>query len=258
MGILNVTPDSFFEKSRFSTTEKAIEGGLALCKQGADIIDIGGESSRPGAAPVSEQEELARVIPVIEALRSVSAIPLSIDTTKAAVAAAAIKAGATFINDISGFRDPAMQDIAAQGDADICIMHMQGTPRTMQINPSYPEGVVKEIINWFECQIELLVKRGVPEGRIVLDPGVGFGKSVHDNLAIVRNIAAFRKLGFPLLVGISRKSFMSKILGKTPDQLLAATLGLNALLIQQGVNMIRVHDVQEHRDMISVNLWQNF
>lgn len=252
MGILNVTPDSFYEKSRFSTIEEAIKRGIEIYKQGADIIDIGGESSRPGAAIIEENEEMQRVIPVIKALRDQIPIPISIDTAKPKVAEAALAAGATLINDISGFRNIAMQDVAVKTDAQICVMHMQGNPQNMQHNPLYSKGVIGEIRNWFECQIDILLKKGVSENRIILDPGIGFGKTVEDNLEILREIKQLQLIGFPVLVGISRKSFMGKILNKKTQELLPATIALNTLLISQGVDIIRVHDVQEHRDVIDI------
>jgi dihydropteroate synthase len=252
MGILNITPDSFFEESRFFNHEDAINRGIEIYQQGADILDVGGESSRPGAKAVSEAEELERVIPVIKALHAKIPIPISIDTAKAKVAAAAVASGATLINDISGFSDPEMQEVAVATGVDICLMHMQGIPQNMQENPKYSNGVVPYLRNWFECQIDILLKRGVSEKKIILDPGIGFGKTVAHNLEILREIAQFKALGFRVLVGISRKSFMSKILEKKTAELLPATLALNALLISQEVDIIRVHDVKEHRDVIEV------
>lgn len=252
MGILNVTPDSFFDQGRFYALEDAIQHGKEMCEQGADLIDIGGESTRPGAPIVDEKEELKRVIPVIKALHSVLQIPISIDTRKPIVAVAAVEAGASMINDVSGFRDPAMQEIAASADVDICVMHMQGTPQTMQKDPKYPEGVVPHIMNWFECQVELLIKRGVKEKHLILDPGVGFGKTVKDNLEIIQNLSTFKSLGFPILVGISRKWFIGKILNMKTSELLGATLAFNAGLLMQGVDMIRVHDVKEHRNLMKL------
>lgn len=252
MGILNVTPDSFFENSRYTNVEEAVKRGLEMQKQGADILDIGGESTRPGALPVSEEKELARVIPVLQAIFPQLDIPISIDTRKARVAAAAIELGASMINDISGFSDPEMQEVAASHNVDVCVMHMQNDPQTMQNNPHYFHGVMPELMNWFDKQIGLLIQRGVKEEHVIIDPGIGFGKSVEDNLEIIRNISKLKTLGFPILIGISRKSFMSRILGKKPTELLSATISLNTLLIEQEVDVIRVHDVQEHRDVIDL------
>lgn len=250
MGIVNVTPDSFFDGGQFFDPECAIAHGLQLVQDGADLLDIGGESSRPGAMPVSEADELARTIPVIRALRHQLSLPLSIDTTKPKVAAAAINAGATLINDITGFRDPAMRDIAASTKADLCLMHMQGSPRTMQQHPEYPEGIIHHLLKWLDQHIELLIHAGVQEKKIILDPGIGFGKTVADNLEILQNLPQLKTLGFPLLFGISRKSFMGKLLHKKPDALLPATLVTSTFLAMNEVDILRVHDVREHRDLI--------
>lgn len=250
MGIVNVTPDSFFDGGRFFNPEEAIAQGLKLHQDGADMLDIGGESSRPGAAEVSEADELARVIPVIRGLKERQPLPLSIDTTKAKVAAAAIEAGATFINDISGFNDPAMREVAASTDAELCVMHMQGTPQTMQMHPEYPEGVIPHLMRWFDQRVDLLIKSGIKEKRLVLDPGIGFGKTVADNLEILQNLAHIKTLGFPLLLGVSRKSFMGKLLQKKANELLPATLATSAFLVMHGVDILRIHDVREHRDLI--------
>lgn len=252
MGILNVTPDSFFDQSRFFDLEAAVERGKQIYAEGADIIDIGGESTRPGAAPVTIQEELERVIPVIKALRNAIPIPISIDTRNAKVAHAALEAGATFINDVSGFSDPDMQELAAASHAQICIMHMQGTPQTMQSNPSYPEGIIPHLLNWFESRIAQLIRRGISQDKIFLDPGIGFGKTVADNLEIIQNLPQLGTLGFPLLLGISRKSFMGKILNKPASELLPATIAINVILALADVKIIRVHDVREHRDIIEI------
>lgn len=250
MGILNVTPDSFFDKGHYFSPDKAIERGNAIYREGADILDIGGESTRPGSTPVTLEEELNRVIPVIQSLHSTIPIPISIDTNKPKVAHAAIEAGATFLNDVCGFQNPEMQEIAATTGLDICVMHMQGTPQNMQKDPHYSDGVISSLLQWFEGQISCLLKRGVKEKQIILDPGIGFGKTVDDNLKIIQNLAQLKALGFPLLVGISRKSFMGKILNKKPPELLPATLAVNTLLINANVDIIRVHDVLEHRDVI--------
>lgn len=252
MGILNVTPDSFFDKGRFFDEKSAIERGVQLYRDGADILDIGGESTRPGADSVCEKEELQRVIPVIRALKQEIPIPLSVDTKKAAVAMAAIEAGATFINDVTGFQHVDMQEVACQSQADLCLMHMQGTPRTMQQDPHYPEGIIPYLLNWFEGQIELLVKKGVSKHRILIDPGIGFGKTVAHNIEIIQNLGKLKAFGLRVLIGISRKSFMSKILNKPATELLPATLAVNTLLIRSSVDMIRVHDVKEHRDVIDL------
>lgn len=252
MGILNVTPDSFFDKGSYFSLEKAVARGKAIYLEGADILDIGGESTRPGAIPVSAQEELERVVTVIKTLHSCIPIPISIDTNKPEVALAAVEAGASLINDISGFQNPEMQDLAASSGVQICIMHMQGTPQNMQKNPHYSNGVVSFLIQWFEQQLENLTKKGIKEKQIILDPGIGFGKTVDDNLEILQNLPRLKALGFPLLIGVSRKSFMSKILNKSTSELLPATIAMNTLLIKAEVDIIRVHDVIEHRGVIDL------
>ena len=249
MGILNVTPDSFYDQGQFFNSELAIARGLKLFKDGADIIDIGGESTRPFADPVSEKEELKRVIPVIKALKSQINIPLSIDTMKPGVAQAALEAGASLINDVSGFRDPDLIAVAADSGVRICVMHMQGMPKTMQVDPVYPKGVVEEIIQWFEEKIDILLKAGIKEKNIIIDPGIGFGKTVEDNCKILHNLQKFKVSGFPVLLGLSRKSFMGKVLDKPSEDLLAPTIALDALAMRDNVDIIRVHDVEEHRSV---------
>lgn len=248
MAILNVTPDSYF--THYPHHTDAIQQGKLFYEQGAEIIDVGGESSRPNAPIVSEEEEMQRVIPLITALSAAIPIPISIDTTKARVAAAAVETGATLINDIGGFRDPAMQEVAASANVDLCVMHMQGTPQTMQINPNYPDGVITEIQRWLENQVNQLIKRGVKEKHIIIDPGIGFGKTVDHNLEILQNLPQLKGMGFRLLLGVSRKSFMAKICNLSTDDLLPATIALNTLLIRSGVDIIRVHDVSQHRNVL--------
>lgn len=256
MSVLNVTPDSYFEPSQNPEFTSAVETGLRHASQGADIIDIGGESSRPQTiykgktVKIDAEEEMRRVIPVIKDLTRQISVPLSIDTVKPEVADAAVKAGAAIINDIEGFRNPKMCEVAAFHDVDICIMHMQGTPQTMQINPSYPQGVIKEILEWFHQQIDLLHSYGIKNERIILDPGIGFGKTVAHNLEIIHNLPQIRALGFPVLIGASRKQFMREILKKPTEQLLPSTIAVNTIALMNGVDVIRVHDVVEHRDLI--------
>lgn len=256
MGILNATPDSFHPDSRSETLDSAIIRGIEMYRQGADILDIGGESTRPGATQVDEEEELRRVIPIIAALRPLLPIPLSIDTMKPRVAQAALEAGATLINDVSGFRDSLMRDLAAKAGVDICVMHMQGTPLTMQQNPSYPEGIIHHLLKWFEDRIQLLLQTGVKEKQIIIDPGIGFGKTIEDNIIILNHLPELKRLGFRVLLGTSRKSFLRKILNKPTAELMPATLAINASAVLSGVDIIRVHDVQEHRDMIDILSYQ--
>lgn len=252
MGILNVTPDSCYDQGRWFDQKTAIQRGIEIEKQGADLLDIGGESTRPGAAPVSISEELARVIPVIKALKEHISIPISIDTCKPKVAEEALKAGAVLINDITGFQDPNMRQLAAASGNDICVMHMQGNPQTMQIDPFYAEGITAHLLNWFSQRIELLMQAGVKESQLILDPGIGFGKTVAHNLEILHNLHKIKALGFPVLLGLSRKSFLGKILNKSYPDLLPASLAVNTLAILAGVDILRIHDISEHRDIVMV------
>lgn len=252
MGILNVTPDSYFDGGNYLGLDAALKRAMEMVAEGADILDIGGESTRPGAPPVSEEEELKRVIPVILEIRRLTPLPLSIDTVKPRVAAAALEAGATLINDVSGFRDPEMQRIAAVADVDICVMHMQGTPQNMQVNPVYDQGVVPTLLDYFDRQIGTLVEAGVDPRRIIIDPGIGFGKTVADNLQIIHNLPLFKERGFPVLLGVSRKWFMQRILNRPASEMLAGTIAINTLAVKAGVDFLRVHDVLPHRDMITL------
>jgi len=252
MGILNATPDSFSDGGLYEGTEAAVERALEIEREGADILDIGGESTRPGAEAVSAEEEKRRVVPLIAALKGRLSIPISIDTRKREVAEAALEAGASRINDVEGFRDPGMRELAAVSGVSLFCMHMQGVPETMQQEPSYPEGVVAHLCQWMERRAEELLRAGVKGERIVFDPGIGFGKTVADNLKILQNLDKLRSVGFPLLIGASRKSFMSKMLQKPPLELLPATLAVNAAAAFAGVDYIRVHDVAAHRDMAEV------
>jgi dihydropteroate synthase len=258
MGILNATPNSFFDKDSFFSLQSGIQRGLDIAREGADILDIGGESSSPGAESVAEEEELRRVLPLIEELAARLSIPISIDTCKPRVAAQAMEKGAKLINDITGFSHPAMQEIAAGCNADLCVMHMLGTPQTMQRNPEYPDGVVEHILRFFGERIESLVSKGVKESRIILDPGIGFGKTVEHNLLICNAIDQFKSFGLRVLIGASRKSFIQKILGKSAEGTLAATLAVHGYCVSKGVDILRVHDVKEHRDVVDIlDLFQN-
>ena len=253
MGILNTTPDSFYEKSRCLTLDKATSHAINLINDGADIIDIGGESSRPNAEIVDEAREIKRVIPVIKKIRNInSKIPISIDTIKPKVAIKAMESGASIINDISGFQNDKMVDVAKYYNCKICVMHMQNSPKTMQINPRYENGIVKSLIRWFENRVESLINKGIDKNNIILDPGIGFGKTANDNLNILKNIEIFKSLGFPILIGISRKSFMAKLLNKKTEDLLPPTLAINTQLIRENVDIIRVHDVKEHKSVIDI------
>jgi dihydropteroate synthase len=247
MGVLNVTPDSFSDGGEFFTTEKAVEQGKRMAADGAQIIDVGGESTRPGAEAVSAEEELARVIPVIQELHeSVSAF-ISIDTSKATVARAALAAGASIINDITGGRaDPQMMTLAAESGAAVLIMHMQGTPRTMQAAPHY-EDVVGEVTNFFRQQYERALECSIDSMAIAFDPGIGFGKTVEHNLSLLAHLARLRVHDRPLVVGVSRKSSLGKMIGSNAmEDRLAPTIAFTALLRERGANVLRVHDVKEN------------
>ncbi len=246
MGIVNVTPDSFYDGGRYADAGRAAERAFLLRDEGADIIDIGGESSRPGAKPVSAWEEMDRVCPVIERIAGGIGVPVSVDTTKAEVARAALRAGASIINDISGLTfDDGMAAAAAESGASLVLMHIQGTPETMQRDPRYGD-LVGEIRAFLAAAAEKAVARGVGREKIIVDPGIGFGKTLEDNYRIIKNLHEFRKLGFPVLVGLSRKSLIGKLYRRDEDRL-PATIALNAAAVLNGADIIRVHDVKEHR-----------
>ncbi|TAN41426.1 MAG: dihydropteroate synthase [Nitrospirae bacterium] len=246
MGIINTTPDSFSEGGADLEPSRAVEHALRMVEEGADILDIGGESSRPGSDPVTAEEEIRRTMPVIEALAKKTVVPLSIDTCKAAVARRALDAGASIINDISGLRsDPGMMELAASAGVPVVIMHMKGTPKSMQVNPVY-EDLIAEILAYFRDSIRLATRAGISEEMIILDPGIGFGKTFDHNLRIINRLDAFRQLGRPILVGPSRKAFIGKILGNAPPaQRLEGTAAVVAASILRGADIIRVHDVRE-------------
>lgn len=250
MGIVNVTPDSFSDGGRFLDTDKAVEHALQLVADGAAILDIGGESTRPGAEPVDADEERRRVLPVIERLRGRVDTPISIDTSKASVARAALAAGATIVNDVTGLAgDPAMLPVIADSDCRVCVMHMQGTPRTMQANPTY-DDVVEEVKQYLAARRDLLATAGVATERVWLDPGIGFGKTLDHNLQLLRRIGEFHELGCEVLVGHSRKRFLGQILGDPEADRTAATVGVAVHLAQQGVQVLRVHDVRPVSDAL--------
>lgn len=252
MGILNVTPDSFSDGGHYLNIDSAVECAKRMAEEGADIIDIGGESSRPGAEPVPLEVELERVIPVIRELSDKIDILISIDTYKATVAKEALKAGASIINDISGLRfDPMMAKVAAEADCPVIIMHMKGTPRDMQKRPVYKD-VVKEITAFFKERISFAVKNGIKKNKIIIDPGIGFGKTVGHNLEIIKRLKEFRKLGVPILIGHSRKSFIGRILNADVDKRLEGTAAAVAIGIANGANIVRVHDVKAMADVAKI------
>lgn len=255
MGILNVTPDSFSDGGRHFGQSEAVDWGLKLFDEGADLVDVGGESTRPGAEPVPEEEELRRVIPVVRALAR-RGIPVSIDTMKPQVARAALSEGAFLVNDVSGLRSEEMVHVCAEAKCHVCIMHMLGEPRTMQANPVYAD-VVAEVSRYLECQAESAQNNGIPADRIWIDPGFGFGKTVAHNLELVRRFDELPRLGYPVLAGVSRKSFIGKVLGAEESPLpveerLSGTLAVQAVLQMKGARVIRAHDVKESRQAIEL------
>lgn len=245
MGIVNVTPDSFSDGGKYFSLQKAVDHALRIIDEGADIIDIGGESTRPGAEPVSLDEELNRVIPVIESICKKVSIPISIDTYKSIVAEEAIKAGATMINDISGLRfDPAMPEIVSRYKVPVIIMHINGSPRNMQQKPCY-EALIPEIIEYLRYSIIIATQAGVDENMIIVDPGIGFGKLPEHNLEIIKNLREFSNLGKPILIGVSRKSFIGRILNeRSPEKRVEGTASAVAISVINGANIVRVHDVE--------------
>lgn len=242
MGILNVTPDSFSDGGRYAAPEAAIAHGLRLLAEGADVLDIGGESTRPGAEAVSAEEESRRVLPVIEALAQQTRLPLSIDTSKAAVAAAALQAGASIVNDVTALGDPAMAEVVSRAKAEVILMHMQGQPRTMQRAPRYRD-VVREVAASLSQAARRAKQAGIARARIWLDPGIGFGKTPTHNLQLMAHLSELTRLGYPLLLGASRKSFLGRILGAETADRLPGSLACVAEAWSQGVRMVRVHDV---------------
>lgn len=246
MGILNVTPDSFSDGGVFFDKKKAIERAFRLVEEGADIIDVGGESTRPGSEPVSAQEEIRRTIPVIEAIASKVKVPVSIDTYKSEVARRALDAGASIVNDISGLRfDPDMPKVVAEYGVPVIIMHIKGRPKDMQQNPAY-EALIPEIMDYLRISMRLAEKFGISREMIIIDPGIGFGKTFEHNLQIIKNLKEFTKLGRPIAIGVSRKAFIGKILGDVPpSERLEGTAAAVAVSIFNGANIVRVHDVKE-------------
>lgn len=250
MGVLNVTPDSFFDGGKYSTREKAIDRALRMARDGANIIDVGGESSRPFSKSISADEELKRVIPVIEGIREKSDIPISVDTCKAEVAWESCRAGADIINDISGLQyDPEMAETVNVANTKVVIMHMKGTPETMQTAPYY-DDVISEICTFFEERIRFAAAKGIERDNIILDPGIGFGKRVEDNLKIIKHIGVFKQFGLPILVGTSMKSFIGKITESTLKGRIEGTLASISISVWNGADIVRVHDVKKAKKVI--------
>ncbi len=260
MGILNVTPDSFSDGGKFNQLDAALAQAQHMLNHGVDIIDIGGQSTRPGAAEVALDTELQRVIPVICQIRAISSIPISIDTTKAAVAQEAIAAGADIINDISGGTfDGQMLPTASRLNAPIILMHIRGTPQTMQTMTEY-QDLIPEIIQFLKTQIDKAIACGIPKSNIIIDPGIGFAKTASQNIELLRRLAEFKCLTVPILVGVSRKSFMSSILNKNePQERVWGTAAANCAAIAHGADIVRVHDVAEMYDVCRVAdaIWRN-
>ncbi len=252
MGILNVTPDSFSDGGRFLAQADAVEHGRAMCADGADVIDIGGESTRPGSDAVPADEELRRVIPVIKELAAETTVPISIDTQKAEVAAAALDAGAQIINDVSALRlDPAMAPLAARTGVPVILMHMLGEPKTMQVDPTYRD-VVGEVTGWLRERVAAAVEAGIAEEQIVVDPGFGFGKRIGHNLELLRRLDALHALGRMVMVGTSRKAMLGRILGAPEADRLHGTLATVACAVMAGCHMVRVHDVRPALEVVKV------
>ncbi|MCC6194834.1 MAG: dihydropteroate synthase, partial [Burkholderiales bacterium] len=250
MGVVNVTPDSFADGGRYFNVQRALQHARALVDDGADIVDIGGESTRPGAQPVGESEELDRVLPIVEALANDGAL-VSIDTMKPAVMRAAVAAGACMVNDVRALREPRALEAVAATSAAVCLMHMQGEPRTMQVAPVY-EDVVTEVREFLSARASACESAGIARDRIVLDPGFGFGKTVEHNLQLLRELPAITALGYPVLAGLSRKSMLGRLTGRDVGERLAASLAAALAAVARGARIVRVHDVRETVDALRV------
>ncbi|MBS0155104.1 MAG: dihydropteroate synthase [Nitrospira sp.] len=252
MGVVNVTADSFYDGGRHLIPERAIAHAMELVAQGADLIDIGGESTRPGSHPVGEQDELDRVIPVVKELVRLISIPISVDTTKSRVAQYALDHGASIINDVSAMRqDPAMASVVAGSGAAVVLMHMQGTPQTMQLAPHYSD-VLTEVVQFFEERMQAAMNAGIARTNIMLDPGFGFGKLVFHNLELLRGLSSLLVLDRPLLIGLSRKAFIGKIVGKPVERREWGTAAAVAIAVDRGARIIRVHDVDMMKDVVKM------
>jgi len=254
MGVVNVTPDSFSDGGRYLAADDALAQGLALVREGAAIVDIGGESTRPGSEPVPADEELRRVLPVVEALAERVGAPISVDTTKAEVARRALDAGAALVNDVSALRaDPAMVEVVAELGAPVCLMHMQGAPKTMQEDPHY-DDVVDDVLQFLEERMAFALARGVAEDQLLLDPGIGFGKTVEHNLTLLRHLDRFVALGRPVVLGTSRKRFLGAILGSEPGDRVIGTVATTVIGLLAGAHVFRVHDVKPNFEALRVAL----
>lgn len=252
MGVLNVTPDSFSDGGRYVDPDAAVAHALSMVEQGADVLDIGAESSQPGAVPIDEEEERRRLISVVRAVCRRTTVPVSVDTTKASIAQEALDVGAALINDISALRfDARMGDVVAKSGAGLILMHMQGTPQTMQRAAQYTE-VVEEVRQFLKARLEAAREAGIQAERILLDPGIGFGKNCQHNVVLLDRLDAFHTLGRPLVIGVSRKAFIGKILGRPVGERLMGTAGAVAVAVMKGARMVRVHDVAPIRDVVKM------
>ncbi|GAM61806.1 dihydropteroate synthase [Vibrio ishigakensis] len=251
MGILNVTPDSFSDGGKFNRIDAAIEHAKQMIAYGATIIDIGGESTRPGAPDVALEEELERVIPVIKALRAVSDVWISIDTSKAEVMKQAAEAGADIINDVRALQEPNALQVAADSGLPVCLMHMQGQPRTMQSNPQY-DDLLEDVGEFLEQRIQACAEVGIDKSKLILDPGFGFGKTLEHNYQLLQQLEKFHQFGLPILAGMSRKSMIFKLLDKTPAETLAGSITCAVIAAQKGAQIIRVHDVEQTVDAVKI------
>jgi len=251
MGVNNVTPDSFSDGGRFANSAAAVAHALRMIEEGAGLIDIGGESTRPGAQAVSVEEEINRVVPVIEALESRTKIPISVDTSKPAVMTAAVRAGASMINDVRALRAPGALEAAAQTQAAICLMHMQGEPRTMQADPRYTD-VVAEVRDFLGARVAACLASGIAKNRLVVDPGIGFGKRLEHNLALLAGLPVLTALGWPVLIGVSRKSMFGTLLGRSVDERVAGGVAMATAAVLAGASIVRTHDVAATVDAVKV------
>ncbi|AFT74446.1 MULTISPECIES: dihydropteroate synthase [Alteromonas] len=251
MGILNVTPDSFSDGGKHTNVSQALDHALRMIEEGATFIDIGGESTRPGAPDVSLQEELDRTIPVIEAVAKNTSCVISIDTSKADVMREAVKAGAGLINDVRALQEPGALQVAAEAQVPVCLMHMQGQPRTMQQSPEY-DDVVNDVGQFLLARTKVCEEAGIAKDKILFDPGYGFGKSLEHNYTLVKHLPSLMKLGYPVLVGMSRKSMIGNLLNRKVDERLAGSISLATIVAQMGAHIIRVHDVKETADAVNI------
>jgi dihydropteroate synthase len=251
MGVLNVTPDSFSDGGRFVNHEAAVAHALRMVEEGAGLIDVGGESTRPGALGVSAEEEISRVVPIIQALAARTTVPISIDTSKPAVMTAAVRAGASMINDVRALREPGAIETAANTDAVICLMHMQGEPRTMQADPRYGD-VVAEVRDFLRQRAQACLASGIAKDRLVVDPGIGFGKRLEHNLALLAGLPALTGLGWPVLIGVSRKSMFGTLLGRSVDERVAGAVAVVTAAVLAGASIVRTHDVAATVDAVKV------